>query len=169
MAHDYEDLHDIDGLSDVELRDLVREQLAEQPAIRMSNVTVLAKAGLVTLTGSVGTDEERRIATHVLTDVLGIERFSIDLDLDPGRAAADRSGFRDRLSEEPRDADSLDVEVSLDGAPSNRAGQVAADLEGTSDYESVMENGATWNPPDSPTPEGVSGSDAGPEDMGGRH
>ena len=169
MAHDYEDLHDIDGLSDAELRDLVREQLDDQPAFDASDLTVHARSGHVTLSGSVGTDEERRIAEHVLTDVLGVTSYAVDLVLDPTRAAADASGFHEREEEPGNDGRSLDVEVSLDGVSEHRAGQVAADLEGTSDYESVMENGATWTPPDSPTPEGMGGSDASPEERGGRH
>ncbi|MEP6618622.1 MAG: BON domain-containing protein [bacterium] len=171
MAHDYEDLHDIDGLSDAELRDLVQEQLGEQASLDITDIVVHAKSGLVTLTGSVNTDEERRIATHVLTDTLGIERYSVDLVLDPMRGSADSSGFHDREDEDGLDSDgrSLDVEVALDGIPLDRASQIAADLEGTSDYESVMENGVSWNPPDSPTPEGLGGADAGPEEVGGRH
>jgi hypothetical protein len=43
------------------------------------------------------------------------------------------------------------------------------DLQGTTDYTEVMEDGMTWNPPEGPTPEGFSGSDARPEDMGERH
>ena len=171
MAHDYEDLHDIDGLSDAELHDLVREQLSEHAALDVSNVTVHAKSGHVTLGGSVNTDEERRIATHVLTDVLGIERYAVNLAIDPMRNAFERSGLHGNDGDESAvdDDQSMDVEVALDGMPTSRAEQVAADLEGTSDYESVMENGATWNPPDSPTPEGLRGTDAGPEELGGKH
>ena len=43
------------------------------------------------------------------------------------------------------------------------------DLSGTADYQKVMEDGMTYNPPSGPTPEGMRGSDAGPEEMGGRH
>ena len=32
------------------------------------------------------------------------------------------------------------------------------DLSGTTDYQKVMEDGMTWNPPSGPTPEGMRGS-----------
>lgn len=167
MAHDYEDLHDIDGLSDEELRDLVREQLDEHPSLDIGGVVVHAKNGRVTLSGSVATDEERRIATHVLTDVLGVEHFVINLAVDPMGAEGRGSSSEEEIDTEV--GRSLDAEVAIDGVVDDRARQVAADLDGTSDYESVMEDGATWNPPDAPTPEGMRGTDAGPEDLGGRH
>jgi hypothetical protein len=43
------------------------------------------------------------------------------------------------------------------------------DIAGTTDYQSAVADGKSWNPPDSPTPEGLSGTDARPEDMGGQH
>jgi hypothetical protein len=33
----------------------------------------------------------------------------------------------------------------------------------------MMGQGLTWNPPESPTPEGLSGTDAQPGDMGEQH
>ena len=43
------------------------------------------------------------------------------------------------------------------------------DLAGTTDYQRSVSEGLSWNPPESPTPEGLRGSDAGPEEMGERH
>jgi hypothetical protein len=42
-------------------------------------------------------------------------------------------------------------------------------VAGTTDYQKMMGQGLTWNPPEGPTPEGLRGSDAGPEDYGERH
>ena len=166
MAHDYEDLHDIDDLSDDELRTLVRERLADHPALESSGIIVHATQGAVTLSGQVGTDEERRAAEHVVTDGLGVERVTNDLLVRASLRARD-DGTEDDFRRAA--TNSLELEVSLDGVPRHLVDKVAAELEGTSDYEAVMEDGATWNPPSSPTPEGLRGTDAGPEEMGGRH
>ena len=151
MAHDYEDLHDISDLTDGELSDLIRERLREQPTLDISGITVHAKDGAVVLRGSVGTDEERSIAEHVLTDVLGVERLTNDLLVQASRRAPDDETEDDSARDATR---SQEMEVALDGMPQHRADSIAAELEGTTDYETVMEEGATWNPPNSPTPEG---------------
>ena len=84
MAHerDYEDIHDIDELDDRELRDLVRGHLARHTALDIDDITVTAKDGCVPLNGRVGTEGEKRVAEHVLTDVLGITEFENDLVID---------------------------------------------------------------------------------------
>ena len=55
MAHDFEDMHNIEGLDDTELRDLVREQLREHAGLDIDEITVHAREGKVTLSGRVGT------------------------------------------------------------------------------------------------------------------
>ena len=171
MAHDYEDMHNIDELDDRELRDLVREQLAQHTALDIDDITVLAANGNVTLSGRVGTEGERRIAEHVLTDVLGIQEFTNDLVIDPLRRAESPSAIDDHLADEEVRAGTLlgDVAVPLSAEAEHLADSVNDDLEGTADYQKVMEDGMTWNPPSLPTPEGMLGSDARPEDMGGQH
>ena len=64
MARDYEDVNDIDDLSDDELRGLVREHLAGDSALDIDDITINVEDGHVILDGRVGTDEERRIAEH---------------------------------------------------------------------------------------------------------
>ena len=169
MAHDYEDIHNIEGLDDRELRDLVREQLAEHTALDIDDITVTASQGSVTLAGRVGTEGERRVADHVLTDVLGIVEFTNDLVIDPLRRAESPMDIDEHLADEERRSGTLlgDVAVSLSDESEHLADSAREDLEGTTDYQQVMEEGMTWNPPDSPTPEGLSGSDARPEEMGG--
>ena len=171
MAHDrdYENIHDIDELDDRELRDLVREQLAEHTALDIDDITVTASQGSVTLAGRVGTEGERRVAEHVLTDVLGIVEFTNDLVIDPLRRAESPTDIDDHLADEERRSGTLlgDVAVSLTDESEHLADSAREDLEGTTDYQKVMDDGMTWNPPDSPTPEGLSGSDAGPEELGG--
>ena len=171
MARDFENLHDIDELDDRELRDLVREQLAEHGALDVDDITVTAESGHVVLSGRVGTDGERRVAEHVLTDVLGVTEFSNDLVVDPIRRAVSPMAVDEHLVDEERRSGTLlgDVAVPLSPEADHLADDVDEDLSGTTDYEKVMEDGMTWNPPDTPTPEGYLGSDAAPEDMGEQH
>ena len=173
MAHerDYENIHDIDELDDRELRDLVREQLSAHTALDIDDITVTVVQGTVTLAGRIGTDGEKRIAEHVLTDVLGITEFSNDLVIDPLRRAESSLDIDEHLADEERRAGTLlgDVAVPLSDESGHLADGAGEDPDGTSDYQQVMEEGMTWNPPDSPTPEGMSGSDARPEEMGGQH
>ncbi|HET9012504.1 MAG TPA: BON domain-containing protein [Gemmatimonadaceae bacterium] len=173
MAHerDYENIHDIDQLDDRELRDLVREQLAAHTALDIDDITVIAAQGNVTLSGRVGTEGEKRVAEHVLNDVLGIMEFTNDLVIDTLRRGESPVDIHDHLADEDARAGTLlgDAPVPLSDEANHLADRVHEDLDGTADYQQVMEDGRTWNPPDSPTPEGISGSDARPEDMGGQH
>jgi hypothetical protein len=173
MAHerDYENMHDIDELDDRELRDLVREQLTAHAGLDVDDITVTASNNRVTLSGRVGTEGEKRIAEHVLTDVLGIVEFTNDLVVDQIRRAESPADMDEHLADEERRAGTLlgDVAVPLSDESAHLADDAHEDLEGTTDYEQAMGDGRTWNPPDSPTPEGFSGSDAGPEELGERH
>ncbi|HEY9228903.1 MAG TPA: BON domain-containing protein, partial [Gemmatimonadaceae bacterium] len=73
MARDFENLHDLDDLDDDELRGLVRELLTAHQAIDIDDLTVQVENGRVCLGGRVGTDGERLIAEHVLTDIVGAD------------------------------------------------------------------------------------------------
>ena len=171
MARDFENLHDISELDDRELRDLVKEQLAEHGALDIDDIDVTAKEGSVVLSGRVGTDGERRIAEHVLTDVLGVVEFRNDIVVDPIRRAESPMAADEHIADEERRSGTLlgDVAVPFSPESVHLADTVHDDLAGTTDYQNAMENGMTWNPPDTPTPEGYLGSDAEPEDMGEQH
>ncbi len=166
MAHDFENMHNIEELDDTELRDLVREQLASQAALDIDEITVHARDGKVTLSGRVGNDGERRIAEHVLTDVLGIEDFANDLVVDALARATNPEAADESVEENERRSGAMfgDAEVPLTDESAHLADGADDDLAGTSDYQKVMEDGMTWNPPSGPTPEGMRGSDAGPEE-----
>ena len=170
-AHDYEDTHDIDDLDDRELRDLVREHLAAHPALDIDEITVTVKEGMISLTGRVGTDGEKRIAEHVITDTLGIVEFTNDLLVDSLMRAESPQAIDDHLAdEEMRSGVLLGDSPEPDEADGEfHAGRTPDDIDGTVDYEKAMGEGTSWNPPEAPTPEGLRGSDAGPEDLGERH
>jgi hypothetical protein len=171
MAHDYEDIHGIEGLDDRELRDLVREQLAGHGALDIDDITVSVAENQVVLSGRVGTDGERRIAEHVLTDVLGIHDFRNDLVVDSLRRATSPLDIDEHLADEEARAGTLlgDRAVPLNDESEHLADGAQEDLSGTTDMQKVMEDGMTWTPPEGPTPEGMMGTDAGAGDRGEAH
>ena len=167
---DYENIDDIDELDDRELRDLVRERLAEHTALDVDDITVRVQDGNVVLAGRVGTDGERRVAEHVLTDVLGLVDYTNDLVVDPLRRAESPLDNDEHLADEERRAGTL-----LGDVPVPQSDEVALeatadeDLAGTTDFQRSVAEGLSWNPPEGPTPEGMRGTDAGPEEMGEAH
>ena len=171
MARDYENLHDIQDLDDRELRDLVREQLAAHGALDVDDITISVQNGHVLLAGRVGTDGERRVAEHVLTDVVGVSDYANEIVVDPIRRAVSPMDIDEHLADEEARSGTLLGEVPVPREPSaDYAGRDVEDaLDGSTDYEEVTQNGVPWIPPTSPTPEGFLGSDVEPEDMGEQH
>ena len=156
MAHDFEDIHDIDDLNDDEWRDLVRTHLAADPAIDAADISVIVEDGVVMLAGRVGTEAEQQIAAHIVTDVLGVEQFENQLLVDPLRRAVSPEAIDEHLVEEEETSGRLLGDRAVPFAP--EAEHVEEDLDarlyGTTDVQSAIENGTAWNPPDTPTPEG---------------
>jgi hypothetical protein len=149
----------------------VREQLAAHTALDIDDITIAVKAGNVTLSGRVGTEGEKRVAEHVLTDVLGVQEFSNELVIDPIRRADSPLDIDDHLADEELRAGTLlgDRPVPRSDESAHLADEEEDDISGTTDYQSAVADGKSWNPPESPTPEGMAGTDARPEDMGGQH
>jgi hypothetical protein len=171
MARDYEDLQNLDQLDDREIRDLVRERLAGHNGLDIDDIVVTVQNGAIALSGRVGTESERRIADHILTDVLGVEEFTNDIVIDPIRRAESPMDIDDHLNEEDRASGLLlgDRPVPLNPEAEHLADDADADLDGTTDVQDAIEGAKSWNPPESPTPEGLSGTDAAPEDYGEQH
>ena len=171
MARDFEDINDIEQLDDRELRGVIREHLAAHNGLDINDLTVDVKDGAITLGGRVGTEGERRIADHILTDVLGINDFTNEVVIDPIRRAESPMDIDEHLAEEDRDEGLLlgDRAVPLSPEAEHLADLPDADIEGTTDVQESIERAAGWIPPESPTPEGLSGTDAQPEDYGEQH
>lgn len=159
MARDFEDIHDLADLSDDELRELVRQHLAADNAIDIDDIDVRVDGGRLSLAGRVGTDDERRIADHIVTDVLGIEDFDNGIFVDPIRRGLAPEAIDETLAVEdaqeglllgdrpkPMSDTSEHVEEDLDGR-----------LFGTTNVGNAIEEGTPWIPPESPTPEGPTG------------
>lgn len=155
MAGDFEDFYDIESMSDDELHALVREELDEQPDIDTSRLDVSVAGGTVTIGGRVGTEMELQLIEQLLTDIIGIPRVSNELVV----AELVRQ-------EQPEAAD--EANALLYAASRGRRGgadrtedtaahlldDTGADLFGTADMGEAIERGFSYNPPDSPAPEG---------------
>jgi len=167
MARDFENMNDIDELDDRELRDLVRSHLAAHNGLDIDDITVQVTDGRVTLTGRVGTDGERLVAEHVLTDVIGVSDFSNELFVDPNRRAESPEAIDEHLADESRHEGLLlgDRAVPISPEVDEVEGSLEAELYGTTDVHQSITDGTSWNPPESPTQEGLLGRD----EMGENH
>ena len=157
MAHDFEDLHDLDDLSDDELREVVLEHLRAHPGIDVDNLTVVVEDGVVSLAGRMGTEEELRMAERVVTDSLGVDRFESELVVDPIRRAEAPVAVDDHLVQEDRESGLLlgDHPGNLEPAVDEVEEDLDARLFGTADVQKAIADGTAWIPPQSPTPEGL--------------
>lgn len=171
MARDYENVHDIEDLDDRELREVILDHFRAHGLLDADDITVVAQDGRVTLDGRVGTEGERRVIEHVLTDVLGITEFENQVVVDAIRRGESPLDIDDHLADEERRAGTLlgDVPVPLSPETEYHARSADTDIAGTTDLQAAIAEGMTWNPPESPTPEGMRGTDAAPEDMGEQH
>lgn len=157
MGNDYEDTFDLDDLSDPELQELVRAQLDDYDTIDADNILVRVDAGEVLLSGRVGTVQEKEIADHVLTDVIGVTRYRNELVVDPVRRDEEPEAADDAIAEaQARGEDQLggDADMTTDTEALREQDDIDADLYGTHDVQRAIEQGTSYEPPDSPTPEG---------------
>jgi hypothetical protein len=161
MALDYENSDSVAGLPDDELRRLVRDRLDAERALDPEDVTVAVQNGVVTLTGRVGTEGELRIADHILSDALGLERYENELVVDPIRRAESPEAIDEHLADEEQHEGLLlgDRAVPLSPEAEHLEEDVSAHLFGTADVHEAIESAAPWVPPESPTPEGFGGTE----------
>ena len=171
MAHDYEDIDDIEDLSDEELRGLVRDRLAEHRALDIHDISVVVHDGVVALNGRVGTEGERRVADHILTDVIGLETVRNNLVVDALRRAESPEAADESIVDDEEHSGLLlgDREVPLSPEAEHLEEDLDARLFGTTDVRNAIENGMSWTPPSMPTQEGVEGSEASLRDLGEDH
>jgi hypothetical protein len=158
MARDFEDIHDVDDLSDDEMRELVREHLAADNALDIDDLTIRVHDHRVILDGRVGTDQERRIAERIVTDVLGLEDYENNIFVDPiRRAVSPEAADEEVVDEDLREGRLLgDRPVPISPEAEHVHEDLDANLFGTSDVGHAIAEGTAWIPPEGPTPEGVS-------------
>jgi hypothetical protein len=156
MAEDFEDLYDLDNLSDAELRDLVRQELSEYPEIDPDLVEVQVVEGRVQLSGRVGTEQELQQIEHVITDVIGVARVDNGLVID--------ELVRGEMPEAADDAAAHEMSVDPQAGTGARrtedsarhlAGDLASELYGTHDPQQAVQDGLAYEPPDRPVQEGT--------------
>jgi len=163
MAHDYEDINDLDSLDDDELAELVRNHLREHAGIDAGDISVKARDGAVTLSGRVGNEGEQRVAEHIVTDVIGITEVRNNLVVSTMRRAESPMAADEHVADEEEHSGLL-----LGDAPSSHTDESAhlvedldARLYGTTDRQDAIESGTPYVPPTSPTPEGFGDTESG--------
>jgi hypothetical protein len=163
MASDFENINNLEDLDDRELRDVVRSHLRAHHGIDADYITVLVQDGAVVLEGRVGTDYERRVAGHVLTDVMGLENVRNDLVVQAIHRAESPEDVEDHLVEEERNEGLLlgDRAVPLSPEAEGAEEDLDARLWGTSDVGKAIAEGTSWIPPELPTQEGLEGTGGG--------
>lgn len=156
MANDYEDTRDLGELDDSELRDLIYERLRENEAIDDdTDVDVRVVAGAVTLVGRVGTEGDLQRIEQVITDEIGIVDVTSNIGIDESLRArqpeaadeAESAGAWERATSGAADRTEDTAEHLLEDR--------AAEQYGTRDVGEAIERGYSYEPPDSPTPEGT--------------
>lgn len=171
MAQDFENVDDTDRMSDGELRAFVRDRIEEQLAFDPDDIEIGVRNGVVSLTGRVGTESEYRVVEHLLTDVLGLSEVKNDLVVDAIRRAESPIAIDEHLVDE--DAHEGLLLGDRPGTDSPEADHLRedtrAELFGTADVQKAIEGAIPWIPPESPTPEGLSGTDAGSRVRGEDH
>ncbi len=156
MANDYEDTRDVGELTDGELRDLIYERLrANDALIEETDIDVRVVAGAVTLTGRVGTEGDLQRIEQVITDEIGVVDVTSNIGIDEGLRdqqpdAADEA-VMEGLDERATSGGADRTEDSAEHLMEDRA----AEQYGTRDMGEAIERGYSYEPPDSPTPEGT--------------
>ncbi len=149
MANEFGgDVYDFQNMTDDEIRGVVLDHLRDYPNINTDEIDVVVANGAVTLTGRVGTDAEVEVASSLLDDVLGLERFSNELMVDELRRDAVRD--EDAVGDEPL--------ADPSAYQSDTAEHLVEDLEGetygTDDIGRAIRDGSPYSPPDGPFADG---------------
>lgn len=163
MATDFENLSGLENMSDGELRSLIRSRLDEQVSFDPADVDVEVARGVVRVSGRVGTESEMRIVEHLLTDVIGVPNVENDIVVDAIRRAESPAAIDDHLADEEAHEGLLlgDQPRSESPEAEHLKENMRAELDGTTDVGEAISSGIPWTPPETPTPEGIGGTDSG--------
>jgi hypothetical protein len=156
MAGDFEDIYDLGNMTDEEIEQVVRDELAEYPDLDAGRLDIGVQDGRVQVTGRVGTESELQLVEQVLVDVIGLPAVDNQVVVDPLTRV-----------QQPEAAD--EANAALYASPrgqrggANRTEDTAAHLlddtgaeqYGTSDMGEAIERGYSYNPPASPIQEGT--------------
>jgi hypothetical protein len=167
VEKDYEDVDGIDGLSDNELRALIRDTFDQQVAFDASDVDISVRSRAVTLSGRVGTEQEYRVVERMVSDIIGLANVRNDMVVDPIRRAESPEPIDEHLVDEEMHEGLLlgDRPRNEDPEAEHLREDLHAELFGTTDVQESISGAIPWNPPDGPTPEGREGSEDSPSEL----
>jgi hypothetical protein len=163
MADDFDNSDEIQNLSDDELKRYVLDVLRSENAFDVNDITVDVNDGAVRLSGRVGTESELRIIDHVLTDVIAVRNLDNEIVVDELRRAQSPEAIDEHIADEEEHAGLMLGDVARPFSPEaeHLADRNSDDVGGTYDVQDAIEGAEPWIPPESPTPEGLSGQDQG--------
>ncbi|HYJ78426.1 MAG TPA: BON domain-containing protein [Longimicrobiaceae bacterium] len=150
--------YDFSTMTDDELYDLIVQHLGEYSDLDLGWIDVTVRDGNVTLSGRVASDGEVQVAEKAVLDVLGVpgDRFSNELMVDELHRAELPEASDEAVVAELEVADELG-DPSID-QQSDTAGHLVEDLVaqtyGTRDASGAVQEGASYEPPDRPIPDG---------------
>jgi len=154
---------DFTEMTDDEIYELVVQHLGEYPELDLGWIDVAVRNGHVTLSGSVSSDGEVQIAEKALLDVMGLgqESFTNDLVVDELHRGEHSEAADEAVAEELEADDQLG---SPDLNQSDTAEHLVEDLDalsyGTHDVGAAVQDGASYEPPDRPVPDGYGSREA---------
>ncbi|HEX6747665.1 MAG TPA: BON domain-containing protein [Longimicrobium sp.] len=150
-------------MTDDEIYDLVVQHLGEYPELDMGWIDVAVRNGHVTLSGRVSSDGEVQIAEKGLVEVLGLDETQLTNELMVDEL------HRGEMPEAADDAVAQDLETDDQLGEtlfdqSDTAEHLVEDLDaqtyGTHDVGTAVEEGASYEPPDRPVPDGYGSREA---------
>jgi len=156
MAYDFEDTRSLEELTDDELRQLIHDRLRSNDAlIDETDIEIHVVAGAVTLTGRVGTEGDLQRIEQVITDEIGVIDVTNNIGLDENLRGLQPLAADDAIA---HDADERATSGGADRTEDSAEHLMedrAAEQYGTRDVGEAIERGYSYEPPDSPTPEGT--------------
>ena len=149
------DAFDFSEMTDDELYDLVVDRLREHPEVDEGWVQVGVKDGHVTLSGRVGSDSEVSVAEQVVTQVLGIERFTNELVVDELHRGETPEAADEAVTQEmDSDAQYGHTDENQSDTAAHLVENLDAQTYGTHSVTEAVNEGASYTPPDRPVGEG---------------
>ena len=156
MAQDFSDLYDFSTMTDDEIYDVVVQHLREYPEVDADWIQVNVRDGTVILSGRVGSDAEVSIAEKIVVEILGVEDFTNELVVDELHRGELPMAADDAFTAEEEVDDQMGEGRGVQ--QSDTAEHLVEDLEalsfGTHDMQAAIEDGASYQPPDRPIPDG---------------
>jgi hypothetical protein len=148
------ELFDLSDMGDEEIREVILGELRAHPNLDAEEIEVDVSDGRVVISGRVGTDAESRVASNVITDVVGATDLRNDLLVDSIHRGQRADGADDAAREEAE----IESQLGDTGQHSDTAEHLEDNAEeeawGTSDMQSAIRDGTSYSPPDHPTPDG---------------